>query len=176
MLQKRWYRMKEGFVRRSEAINELNFIYKILKRLLPAIARRVKREPLGEELATENADDAQNLVHLQEVAAELGQPPDACECEEAADLVEGVYHADRSVREPKGRMLAIVVALQAVRMYLIRGWGRLLAAMNGEIPPAVRTEATEMQRREAKHHHDLVVIADRLEHGTAIAQDGPPDR
>lgn len=171
MMENHLHRLKEGFARRRAAINELHFTYKGLKRLLPAIARRVDREPLGSELVAEHVDDVRNLQHLRDVTLEHGQPPGPCECEEAAELVEGVYHADRSVRVTKERTLAIVVALKAVRMYLIRGWGRLLAALNGTTLPAMRTEAADMQRREAKHHHDLVVLADELENGSAPEQD-----
>lgn len=171
MTENDMHRLKEGFARRRTAINELHFTYKGLKRLLPAIARRVEPEPLGKELAAEFADDVQNLQHLRDVTLEHGQPPGPCQCEEAAELVEGVYHADRSVRVTTERTLAIVMALKAVRMYLIRGWGRLLAALNGTTQPVLRTEALDMQRCEAKHHHDLVALADRLEHGNAPEQD-----
>ncbi|MBK8498458.1 MAG: hypothetical protein IPL52_06470 [Flavobacteriales bacterium] len=158
-------RLKEGFKRRRAAINELHFTYKGLMRLLPAIARRVEPEPLGEELAAEHAEDARNLQHLNDASVEHGLPPGACVCEEAAELVENVYHADRVGRTTPGRTLGIVLALKSVRMYLILSWGRLLSALHGDVPPTLQNEAADIQRREAKQHRDLVILAEQLEHG-----------
>lgn len=168
MFQGQTDRRRQAIARRRAAINELHFTYKGLMRLLPAIARRVEPEPLGEELVAEHAEDARNLQHLHDMSLEHGLPPGACVCEEAAELVENVYHADRVGREKPRRTLGIVLALKAVRMYLILSWGRLLSALHGVVPPSLQSGAADMQRREAKQHHDLVILAERLEHGDGL--------
>jgi hypothetical protein len=168
MFDRHIQRIKEGFQRRREAIDEINFTYAHLLKLLQAMFRRVDPEVLGPALREQQLVDRAQKDQLAAVAMEYGQPPGPCVCAEPAALVEAVYNADRSTVSSSRRAGAIVRALKAVRVFLIHAWGRLIDALPVGTYPRFAESARRMQHREADQHRSLVELGRRLE------EDGQP--
>lgn len=158
-------RLKEAVSSRRAAINELNFIYKELLRLLPNIKRRVDPEPIGELLEKQDQEDRFISTHLTEAASTHGEPPEPCTCEEANALVDNVYHAERAANDRTTRASAVIHSLKLVRTYLIRAWGRLISTLSSGGPDKFLKEAHALQAREADLFRELVVLGEQLDHG-----------
>lgn len=163
MFGKEWRLSKEGFLHRREAINELHFIYKRLVRLLPALLRRAPEPRLAHVLKEQHELDVENLDGLKQVAMDMGQPPGPCLCDEADQLVEQVYHADRAGSSPQARTWGIVRALRAVRVYLIRTWGRLLEGLGAKDQEPYREQVVHLQHTDAAQHRQLTELTNELE-------------
>lgn len=166
--------LQETATTRRSFINELNFTYRRLLRLLPALTRRVGPVPLGAVLDHQHAVDASIADDLGHLAAQHGRAPEPCECAEANALVENLYHADRAATTPAGRTAAIVRALKSVRTFLIRAWGGLINTLSPETQPAYLQEARELQRREAELHRELVVLGRSGEESSTSSDDEKP--
>ncbi len=158
-------RLKEALSSRRTAINELNFIYKKLLRLLPSIKRRMDLEPVGQMLEKQDQEDRSISTHLIEAASTHGEPPEPCTCEDANALVDNVYHAERAASDRTARASAVIHALKMVRTYLIRVWGRLISTLSSDGPDRFLEEARTMQAREADLFRDLVVLGEQVDHG-----------
>lgn len=148
--------------RRAEAINDLNYTYRRLLRLLPALFRRAPEPRLAGVLKEQSALDADSSRRLTTVAMDLGQPPGPCLCAEAEHLVSNVYVADRVGATPAARTWGIVRALKAVRVHLIRMWTRLIDEL-GEDQSAARKEAAALQQVDAAQHRQLAKLTNQLE-------------
>ncbi|MCB9182709.1 MAG: hypothetical protein H6591_02230 [Flavobacteriales bacterium] len=163
MFDKHLNRFREGFKKRSSAINELGFVYKRLERLLPALVRRVREPALTEVLRDQHQVDVDSKDRLIRVAQDMGQPPGACSCKEANALVEDIYYADRSAPNADSRTRGIVQSLKAVRSFLVRTWGRLLDELSMDALGAFRDEAAALQQQEASQHGRLVAFTKELD-------------
>ncbi len=159
-------RLKEESTRRRSLINELNFTYKRLLRMLPGMARSVDTEPVKHVLIEQDRMDRVISERLAHVATEEGEPPEPCACDEASAMVEAVHHADRAAPTKESRAYAIVRALKALRIFLIRVWDRLI----GTLSPAERSnflqEAKALQKSEAELHRELVSVGQRIDPAT----------
>ena len=78
-------------------------------------------------------------------------------------MVDNVYHVDRAASTPEARASAIVHALMAVRTFLIRTWGRLIANVSPEQQPGLLEGARALQAREAVLHRELVSLSHTIE-------------
>lgn len=136
------------------AIDELHFVYLKLGHLLAALTRRVPFQDLGLLLTAQNRMGRMIDDRLQRTAFEHGIPARPCVCQEAADLVEKVYHAERSaVRDDRPR--AIIGGLLELRGFLLRTWQELIA-LAAEGSPELRDEAVALQAQEGELHRELL--------------------
>lgn len=158
-------RIKDAMNSRRAVINELNFTYRRLLRLLPNIMRRVDSEPLGRVLAGQDQEDRLISSQLADVASTHGEAPGPCTCEDASALVENVYHAERAAGDRASRASAVIHSLKMVRTYLIRAWGRLISTLSADGPDNFLKEAHAMQAREADLFRELVVLGEQTDHG-----------
>ena len=172
-MDKQQYNEREGFRHRGEIINELNFIYKRLLRLIPALFRRAPEPRLADVLNAQHARDIGSNAGLVKVAMDIGQPPGPCVCEEAEALVEDVYHGDRAGATPQARTWGIVRGLKAVRVFLIQAWGRLIAELDhgSDERSSAQQEAAALQHQEAAQHRELVELTNELEEGKDDSHD-----
>ncbi|MEO8589080.1 MAG: hypothetical protein ABI432_06920 [Flavobacteriales bacterium] len=154
---------KETASKRRSIINELNFTYKRLLRLLPGIIKHVDPDPVGVVLTEQDRADRAIAQGLEHVAKELGQPPEPCVCADADAMVEGLYHADRSAPTREARGPATILALKALRAFLIRLWGRLIATFAHEERSRPLSKVMALQEREGELHRNLVTLGNQVE-------------
>ncbi|MBK7751073.1 MAG: hypothetical protein IPI41_00295 [Flavobacteriales bacterium] len=155
-------RMKETLSKRQSLINEINFTYRRLLRMLPAITKRVHDGPVERTFAEQDEMDGRLIRdRLGRVATEHGLTPEACTCEEAEAMVESVRYADRAARTPAERSVTVLAALTSVRAFLIRLWDKLIGALSPSDQGDLRTEAKALQEREAELHRELITLAQR---------------
>lgn len=159
---------EKGFQQAREAINELNFVYRKLHRLFSALLRRGEPGKLGGLLKRQHKEDHAINERLAHVAMEYGQPPGPCLGEDANKLLEDVRHADRVRYSNRTGPHAMVSALKQVRVFLIRTWGRWLAALPENVLPEYRRKIADLQNREAEQHRQLVA----LEHELVMGHNG----
>ncbi|MCB0765487.1 MAG: hypothetical protein KDB84_12315 [Flavobacteriales bacterium] len=152
----------QGFRQRREAIDELNFTYRHLLRMLPNLHRRVGPGPAADVLAHQYEQDRSIRDRLVQVSMDHGQPPQPCVCADASALVEDVYHADRAGEDLDERNRSVVGALKALRAFLLRVWGRLLRALPAEEEPEYHRAVRDLQREEAEQHRELVRLGNDL--------------
>ena len=152
-------RLKEVLFKRQTLINELNFTYRRLLRLLPAIIKRVEGEPVAMTLRAQDGMNEMIRSRLGQVATAHGLPPEACTCEEAEVMVENVRHADRAARTRTDRSAAVLEALIGVRAFLIRAWDKLIGNLMPSDQEDLRKEAQALQTREAELHRELISLA-----------------
>jgi len=164
-------RIRASFQQRKEVIDELHFVYKRLLRLLPNIARRSVGK-LAEVLRAQHAVDRAVHSNLVDTAVQHGHVPGPCVCEEASKHTGQLYHV-ASTTPRTVRPGAVVEALASLRAFLIRSWGRLLGTLPEDILPELRRSATELQRKEADQHRQVVALGQRLE---GDGDDGPVKR
>ena len=149
----------EHMRRRRAAIDELHFVYIKLGHLLTALTRRVSLQDLGHLLTTQHRMGRMIDDRLQRTAFEHGIPARPCVCQEAADLVEKVYHAERSaVRDDRPR--AIIAGLLELRGFLLRTWQDLIA-LSAEGIPEPRDKAVALQPQEGELRRELVEMERR---------------
>jgi len=165
MVEKSQLNERDAYVQRGEAIDELGFTYKRLLRLIPALFRRAPEPGIAEVLKKQHVVDVHTNARLSHVAMDIGQPPDPCPCKEADALLTDVYHADRAGATPLARSVGIVHALKAVRIRLIRIWGRLIGAFNPSVgrDSSAPKEAATAQQQEAAQHRQLSEFSNELE-------------
>jgi hypothetical protein len=168
MYETRFQRIREGFKRRYDAINEISFTYKRLQSILPAVVKR-RGAPIAEVLTVQHREDQFIEQGLARVAIEHGQPPMAAVCREASAVVEEIHHAERAA-SPDGRSAAVVSALVEVRLFLLAAWGRLIDELPGDALPDFRKEAAALQHREAEQHRALLALRFRMENATMGAE------
>ncbi len=161
MIENKLHRIREGFERRRDAINKINFTYKRLQDMLPVLMKRLG-PPVSHALARQHREDRAINERLWRIALEHGQPPGPCICEEGGALIEEVHHADRATR-PSGRASAIIHSLMQVRIFLIRTWARLISELHIDDHPEFRKEAIALQQREADQHRELVTLGLAME-------------
>lgn len=154
-------RSQEEASGRRALINELNFTYRRLLRLLPALVKRIDA-PLNALLRRQHRIDKVIVERLDRAAAQQGEPPEPCVCAEANALVENVYHAERTAPKPK-RASATVLALKAVRSFLIRTWGQLIAKTAPASVSSLQEEARTLQQCEADQHRELARVSRQAE-------------
>jgi hypothetical protein len=164
MYETRFHRIREGFKRRYDAINEISFTYKRLHQILPAMIRR-RGAPIAEVLLAQHHENQLIDQRLTRVAIEHGQPPMPAVCRGPSAVIEEIHHAERAAR-PNGRSAAVVSALVEVRVFLLGAWGRLIHELPGDALPDFRKEAVALQHREAEQHRALLALRFRMDTGT----------
>ena len=166
-------RLKESETSRRSIINELNFTYKRLLRLLPGIVKRVDAAPGGKVLNDQDRMDRVIAERLGQVAIEQGEPPESCICEEANAMVENIYNAERAAPTRAARASAIIRALKSTRAFLIRVWARLIGTLSPDKQPRFLKEAKALQASEADLHRELVSLGQQID---ASAHRADPDQ
>jgi hypothetical protein len=161
MIKHKLQQIKESIERRRDAINYLNFTYRGLHVLLTMLVKRMS-PPIASTLVHQMHEDNVIKERLHRVAQEHDHPPVPCSCDEANMLLEEVRHAERAKRDPS-RASMVVTALQHVRAFLLRTWGRLINDIPEEQLPQFRKEAIALQLREAEQHRQLVSLRKQIE-------------
>src|SRR5690349_9511311 len=139
MIQRKLQQLKEALDRRRDAVNYLNFTYRGLHTLLTMLVKRMNA-PVANVLVHQLHEDHVIKERLVRVAEEHQQSPVPCTCDEANTLLEEVRHAERAKRDPM-RAFRVVIAMQHVRSFLLRTWGRLINELPEEDLPKFRKEA-----------------------------------
>lgn len=155
-------RMKSIASSRRGFVNELNFTYQRLRRLLPALIRRLDADELIGTLRSQNEEDVRIHERLVEVVSAHGEAPQPCLCEEANAVVEEVYHADRMTAHSDKHDDAILRALRSTRLFLIQLWAKLLDTISPDTLPEYRKEVRRLQHREGEMHRTLVRLEQRM--------------
>jgi hypothetical protein len=155
--------MRQRNIVRRALINELHFTNKKMVQLLPTLASRAGQGRTGQLLRAQSEVDRTIGLRLKNTAVEHGDPPSPCLCEEAQALLANVYYADRNKADKWVRHRAVIQALKAVRVYMIRSWGALIDRLAAEGEELFQQEASALQQVEASLHRELVQLANKLE-------------
>ena len=155
-------RIREAFEKRRVALNELNFVYKRLLRMLPRIGSR-SDPPLSTLLQKQHQVDESVHHAMVEGAVEHGHVPGPCVCEEAAALTNELHLAARISPRPE-RASAVVEAMRRLRLFLVRTWWQLLEALPDDVLPELRKSASALQQREAEQHREVVAFGQGPSH------------
>ena len=154
-------RSQEEASGRRTVINELNFTYRRLLRLLSPLAKRIEA-PFNAVLRRQHRIDKVVAERLDRAASQQGETPEPCVCAEANALVENVYHAERTAPKPQ-RAAATIRALKVVRSFLIRTWGQLIEKAAPSSASALQEEARTLQQCEADQHRELARVSRQVE-------------
>lgn len=151
-------RAKGADKQRRSLINELNFTYGRLLRLLPAIITRADQDPVRDVLSEHVLLDRSIVERLEAAAIAHGIPPQPCGGGAANALMEEVRYADRSMADKRARVTAVVGSLKDVRLYLIQTWGKLIDSLEATTELAFRAEALALQQLEAEIYRALAAL------------------
>lgn len=161
-------RAKGADKQRRSLINELNFTYGRLLRLLPAIITRADQDPIRDVLSEQVLLDRRIVERLGAAAAAHGVPPQPCGGGEANALMEEVRYADRSMADKRARATAVVGSLKEVRLHLIQTWGKLIDSLEATTELAFRAEALALQQLEAEIYRALAALDVHLDQAVPI--------
>ncbi|MBK8498457.1 MAG: hypothetical protein IPL52_06465 [Flavobacteriales bacterium] len=153
--------MKAAGLSRRSAINELHFMYNQLMRMLPIVVRR-SPEAVARVLQEQLFQAGMVLQRLTLVASDHGQAPQLRLCEEAAALLDRLFHAERARAQRIAPGMRTVRALKAVHAHLTREWGNLVDGLPRDLLPDFHAEAMDMQRHEMRQYQDLVDLETAL--------------